>query len=338
MSCKVKWGILGSNALISVKCVIPAICKSGNSSILAIASGNPKDAGKIAAKYQIPNVYAQYEALLTDPDIDAVYIPLPNHLHLPWTLRALEAGKHVLCEKPLARNAAEATAMAQAAKAAGCCLMEAMMYRFHPRSLAVREMVRHGRIGDLRLIRAAFSFHMNEDSLKYGDNFRFFDEKGGGAIMDVGCYGVGIARWLTGTEPVKVQASACWHENGADVHSAGILTFPDSVIATVEASFISALQQTYTVVGTDSVIELPHNAYIPWEADADIVIRGRDDETGRKKSFPGADEYQLMVEHFADCVLNKKIPDVTLADSIQNLRVLDAMKTAARTGQVIDLG
>ncbi len=338
MNRKIKWGILGSNALIAVKCVIPAIVKSRNGNIHAIASGNRQQAGVVAEKYNISNVYGHYETVLSDPEVDAVYIPLPNHLHLPWTIKALKAGKHVLCEKPLAKNEAQAREMADAALAAGCYLMEAMMYRFHPRSLAVLDMIKNGRIGNPRLIRAAFCSNMGEDSLKRADNFRFSREKGGGALLDVGCYGVSIARWLMGCEPIKVQASAHWHAGGVDVHTAGILTFPDNGLAIVESSFISALQQTYTVAGADGAIELPHNAYIPWEADAYIFIRERDEENGQKMIIPGADEYQLMVEHFADVLLTGESPRITLEDSINNLIVLDALAKSARFDKIIDLG
>ena len=337
MSRRIRWGILG-NAEIAVKCVIPAISKSKNGRIHALASGKRKEAEGVAKKYEISNVYDHYEQVINDPEVDAVYIPLPNHLHLPWTIKALNAGKHVLCEKPLARNEAEAREMAHAAKAAGCCLMEAMMYRFHPRNLAVHEMIQTGCIGDPRLVRAAFCFHLGEDGLERVDNFRLSREKGGGALMDVGCYGVSIARWLMGREPLSVQATAHWHESGVDIHSAGVLMFPDYGIAIVEASFISALQQTYTVVGADGAIELPHNAYIPWEADALFFVRERNEEKGRKMIIPGADEYQLMVEHFADVLLSGGSLRLTLEDSIHNLIVLDALAKSARSGRAIDLG
>jgi len=332
----VQWGVLG-NAAIARKCVIPAIQKSGNGKVLALATRTPAAAQEVVTQNHIEHVYDTYDALLANPDIGAVYIPLPNHLHHPWTLKALAAGKHVLCEKPLACNANEAGEMAQAAEKADLVLMEAFMYRFHPRNRRIRKMVADGSIGTPRLVRSAFCYHMAEDILKNSSNVRLKPELGGGALLDVGCYSVSTARWLFGQEPHQVQAQAVYHEGGADVHCVGILRFPGSALATFEASFISALQQTFTVVGSKAAIELPHNAFIPFENDAVYTVRFQDQETGREFVVPGADEYQLMVEHFADAVLGRQELAYILEDSIHNMQVLDALAKAARSGQTISL-
>ncbi|MFC1829247.1 Gfo/Idh/MocA family oxidoreductase, partial [Thermodesulfobacteriota bacterium] len=158
---------------------------------------------------------------------------------------------------------------------------------------------------------------------------------GGGALLDVGCYGVSVARWLMGEDPEKVHAAAHYNTTGVDIHIAGVLHFRNGGLATVEAGFGSALQQTYAVVGEDGAIELPHNAFIPWEKDAEFLVRGRDEETGHREIIPGDDQYRLMAEHFAEAVINEKPLTLKIEDSIQNMRVLDALAESARTGQAI---
>ena len=336
MADRIKWGVLG-NALIARKCVIPAIQKSRNGIIRALGTRSPETAEKVAEKNAIPHVYRGYEAIIEDPAIDAVYIPLPNHLHQPWTLKALSAGKHVLCEKPLACNAAQAVEMANQSAKSGKLLMEAFMYRFHPRSQRIKQMVDENAIGKPCLIRSAFCFHMDEDIIERGANIRLEPEMGGGALMDVGCYGVSVARWLMAAEPVKVQAQAVYHPAGVDVHLVGTLSFAEGQLATVEASFIAALQQTYTVVGKEGSIQLPHNAFVPWEKDAIYTQRGQDEEAGQEHMVKGADEYQLMVEHFSDAVQGLTNLDYSPDDSIANMRVLDAMAEAAQTGKTVNV-
>jgi predicted dehydrogenase len=336
MTAKIRWGVLG-NATVARKCVIPAIQKSGSGRVHALATQRPADAAFVAAENQIERIYDRYEALLEDPAVDAVYIPLPNHLHLPWTLKALSAGKHVLCEKPIACNAQEALEMAAAGERDNLFLMEAFMYRFHPRSREIKQLIGEGRIGEPRLVRSAFCFHMAEEMLASGDNVRLKAGMGGGALLDVGCYSVSVARWMMGAEPTQVQAQAIYHDTGVDVHVVGTLQFPGGGLATLEASFVSALQQTFSVVGTAGAIDLPHDAFIPWQHDAEYFQRGRDQETGNRIVVPGADEYQLMVEHFNDAALGKSKLDFQVEDSIANMKVLDALATAALTGNTVNL-
>jgi predicted dehydrogenase len=336
MAQRIKWGVLG-NALIARKCVIPAIQKSCNGRVHALATGSPATVGAVADQNEIGQVYHNYDELIADPAIDAVYIPLPNHLHHPWTLKALSAGKHVLCEKPLACNARQARAMADQAAASGKLLMEAFMYRFHPRSRRLKQIVGDGGIGTPCLIRSAFCFRMDEDILQRGANIRLQPDMGGGALMDVGCYSVSVARWFLDAEPLKVQAQAVYHPAGVDTHIVGTLGFANDQLAVFEASFIAALQQTYTIVGSEGVLELPHDAFVPWEKDARFTRRGRDDETGEVHTVNGADEYQLMVEHFADAVQQKTNLKYSPDDSIANMRVLDAIAEAARTGKTVNL-
>lgn len=333
---KLKWGILG-NAAIARLCVIPAIQKSRNGIVHILGSRSPQKAAETAGKHHIRQVGHDYASVIQDPEVEAVYIPLPNHLHCQWTLKALEAGKHVLCEKPLACNALEAQAMADAAQSAGRLLMEAFMYRFHPRSRQIRQLVMEGRIGTVRLVRTAFCFRMSDRDYQNPHNARLDPKMGGGALLDVGCYAVSVARWLYGDEPLQVQCQACYHPNGVDLHTTGMLRFPDHRLATVEASFLAGLQQTFTVVGERGVVELPHDAFIPWGKEAAYTLRDNDAETGTRTILPGADEYQLMVEHFVDAVREDCAPACSPSDSIGNMRVLDALASAAKTGVTVNV-
>jgi predicted dehydrogenase len=336
MAERLKWGVLG-NANIARVCVIPAIQKCANSMVHALATQSPDAAGQVAADNKIPHIYDSYDKMLADPEIQVVYIPLPNHLHHPWTLKALKAGKHVMCEKPLACDAQQAQEMVDTARESGLLLMEAFMYRFHPRSKRIKEMVADGSIGTPCLVRSAFCFHMDDKLLSAGEGARLQPGMGGGALLDVGCYSVSVARWLFGQEPTQVQGQAVYHPGGVDEHFVGALRFRDKGLATLEASFISALQQTFTVVGSAAAIELPHNAFIPWEKDAEFVVRGKDEERGAEHVISGADEYQLMVEHFAEAVLGKTPLAYAPEDSVLNMRVLDALAEAAQTDRTIVL-
>lgn len=336
MAEQIKWGVLG-NAEIARVCVIPALDKSRNGIVHGLATRSPENARQVVADNNISQVYSSYDDLLADPVIDAVYIPLPNNLHHTWTLKALAAEKHVLCEKPLACNAREAQEMADAAAAGGLLLMEGMMYRFHPRNQLIRDMVNHGKIGTVALVRSSFCYPMDEEILAKGNNARLKVEMGGGALLDVGCYSVSVARWFMGMEPTAVQAQAVYHSSGVDMHLVGSLSFAENGLATIEASFITSLQQTYSVLGSEGAIELPHDAFIPWEKEAAFTVRGKDQEVGQKQVTPGADEYQLMVEHFADAVLGKEALALKVEESVGNMRVLDGLAEAARTGKTIRL-
>lgn len=336
MTERIKWGVLG-NAEIARVCVIPAMQQSRNGMVHGLATRSPEGARQVIGENNISHVYDNYDDLLADQDIDAVYIPLPNHLHHPWTLKALQAGKHVLCEKPLACDAIEAQEMANAADAAGLILMEGIMYRFHPRNQRIKEMVAEGLVGTVCLVRSAFCYPMDKELLKSGNNPRLKPEMGGGALLDVGCYSVSVARWFLDAEPRQLQAQAVYHPAGVDVHFVGSLSFPDSGLAILEASFITALQQTYSVVGTEGAIELPHDAFIPWEKDAFFTMRSKDQEVGLEHVTPGADEYQLMVENFADAVLGKTDLALPPEESVRNMKVLDALAEAAKTGKTIRL-
>ena len=322
-----RWGIL-STANIGRAAVIPALKAARDAEVVAVASRELKRAEGFAADNGIAKAHGSYEALLADPEIDAVYIPLPNRLHAEWTIRAAQAKKHILCEKPLAMDAAECDAMAEAAEAAGVLLMEAFMYRFHPRSLQVMELVRSGAVGELRTIRSAFTFR-----LRNPDNIRLSPELGGGALMDVGCYCVNVSRTLAGAEPVAAQASARWTGGapgrGVDDELTGVLHFPDGVTAHFDCALTQERWEFYEVAGTEGVLRVD-SAFLPGAADVTAVVhRGRDRQ---EHPITGDDEYRLMVEHFMDCVREGVTPRWPVAEAAANMRVIEALYRSARRG------
>lgn len=333
---QIAWGILG-NATIARCCIIPALHKSRNGVLHALATRSPAAAMALCEAHEIGRLYGSYDELLRDPDIDAIYNPLPNHLHHSFTLKALREGKHVLCEKPLACCAREAAEMAETADRKGLLLMESWSYRFHPRTLLIKQMIKDGAIGKHSLIRTAFCFHLDEKLFSSRDIFRLNPEMGGGALLDVGCYGVSLARWLLDVHPLEVQAQSVYHPTGVDIHTVGSIRFPGDVLTTFEASFVTALQQTYTIVGSDGVIELPHDAFIPREKEACFTLRGKQEETGTQHHCAAADAYQLMVEHFSDAVMGRQPLAYPPTESASNLQVLDALARAAKSRKTVYL-
>lgn len=329
----IRWGVLGT-AQIAKACVIPAIVKSVNGKLQAIASRELHRAEALVGKFNQGFAYQGYEQLLDDPLVDAVYIPLPNHLHKEWTLKALSAGKHVLVEKPFAMDASEAESMAAASRDYQRVLMEAFMYRFHPRSTQIKGVVADGALGSIRFIHSAFTFHVDRD----GSNERLFSaEMGGGSLWDVGCYGVSLSRWLVGDEPEIVSAQATYGETGVDTSFIGTLRFANGALAVIESSFQAALQQTYSIIGEKGAIELPHDAFIPWEKDAVFTFRKSTAETGQVVSIKGADQYQLMVEHFANAAMGITPLAYPIEDSVRQMQVMDALKSSAEIEKPIRL-
>jgi xylose dehydrogenase (NAD/NADP) len=321
---RIRWGVI-STANIGRAAVNPAIQASSNGELVAVASRTGARATAFAAEHGFSRAYGSYEALLDDETIDAVYIPLPNGLHREWTIRAAEAGKHVLCEKPLALDAAECEEMQAAADGAGVKLMEAFMYRFHPRTERVVEMLRSGAIGEPRVVRSAFTFR-----LRSPDNIRLDPELGGGALMDVGCYCVNVSRTLAGEEPESAQASAHWTERGVDELLVGVLRFPGGLVAHFDCALTLERAEAYEVGGTDASLRV-ESAFLPGTDDVEILeSRGREGVTSH--GVEGVDEYRLMVEHFADCVLDDREPRYPASEAAANMRVIEALYASARGG------
>ncbi len=313
----VRWGVL-STARIARR-VVPAMQATRNGAVLAVASRDIERARAFASTFGIPRAYGHYEALLDDPDIDAVYIPLPNHLHRPWTLRALAAGKHVLCEKPLALNVAEAEEMAAAARSEARILMEAVMYRFHPRIEKAHALVKSGVIGIPRVVRTTFTF-------SYYDPFdyRFSPEMGGGALLDVGVYCITASRLMLDGEPHKARAVIRVDADmGVDMTVSAVLEFPASKMATFVCSFELAPHAGLEVLGTQGSLYLPE-PWVPGNRAWPIVVRRNGQE--EHVSAPAADHYRLMVEHFGDVVLGRTPLRYPPEDAMATLRVVEMVR------------
>ena len=321
-----RWGIL-STANIGRQ-VVPGIAAAERCSVDAVASRDPIRGREFAAELGIPRVHDSYEALLADPDIDAIYNPLPNHLHLPWTLAAIRAGKHVLCEKPLATSSEDAETMARAADDAGVRLMEAFMYRLHPSWLGVRKLVASGRIGRLVAVQSWFSFY-NDDP----GNIRNIREFGGGALFDIGCYVINVSRMLFGAEPRRVEASIVRDpESGVDVTSSGLLVF-DTGVASFICSTRAEPDQRVHIHGTNGriSIEIPFN--MPSDRPTRIFLTAGGDAPINPATetimFPAADAYTCEAAAFAAAVLDGGPLPTPIEDAVANLRVIERLVAAA---------
>ena len=320
----VGWGILGA-ARIASKAILPAMRHASNAKIVAIASRDLKRAAKFAEEHDIPEYYGAYEPLLYNPDVEAVYIALTNADHALWAQRALEAGKHVLVEKPFALNAYEALAMTARAKENYLLVMEAFMYRFHPQFEEVRWLVADGAIGDLRLVRSAFSYN-----LERAEDFRWSRPLGGGALFDIGCYGVSVSRGFVGREPIGVIGEANLGRTGVDESFYGLLDFGDGVRGVLECSLQGARRQQLELVGEKGTITLA----MPWQpglGDAGYFL------DGELCLVRGADQYRLMLEHFSNAVRGIEPLRFPPEDAVRQAKVVDALMRSARTGSTIKI-
>lgn len=327
---KVRWGVL-STAAIGVKKVIPAMQKGEWSLIAAIASRGLDKAKETAQELGIEKAYGSYEELLADPQIDAIYNPLPNQLHVPWTIKAAEAGKHVLCEKPLSMTVAEARTLRDVQKRTGVKIGEAFMVRTHPQWLRTRELIASGRIGDLRSIQGFFSyFNVNPQ------NIRNIPECGGGALMDVGCYPINISRFLFAEEPVQVLGLVERDpELKIDRLSSAILDFPSG-----QSIFTCSTQlvpyQRINIFGTKGriEIEIPFNA--PVDRPCRIMIDDGSDLFGAGitiETFPICDQYTIQGDSFSRAILEGTGVPVPLEDAIKNMAVIEAVFRSAASGK-----
>ena len=319
----VRWGVL-STARIGVDKVIPATRKAARCEVVAIASRELARAQAAASALGIERAYGSYEALLADPDVDAVYNPLPNDLHAPWTIAAAGAGKHVLCEKPLGMDAVEAERMIAACEEAGVLLMEAFMYRLHPTWEAVRELVISGRIGELRAVQSWFSY-FNDDP----NDIRNVAASGGGALYDIGCYSVNLSRMLFGTEPVRIQGSVTRDPvTGIDTLASGILGFADGV-ATFTCAIRAEPDQRVHIYGANGRIsfEIPFN--IPPDLPMRVFVTAGGDPPVRPETevltFDPANEYTIQAERFAAAVLDRTPVPIPPSDAVGNLRVIEEL-------------
>jgi predicted dehydrogenase len=324
---RLRWGVLSTAAIGRLK-VIPAIQKGEHCEVVAIASRDRALGESVASQLGIPVAHGSYEDLLADPAVEAVYIPLPNHLHATWAVAAVEAGKHVLCEKPLALTVADAERMIEAAERAGVQLMEAFMYRLHPTWVAVRELVASGRIGTLVAVDSWFSY-FNDDPA----NIRNILEAGGGALYDIGCYSVNLSRMLFGAEPDRVEAVVVRDPvGGTDIVTSGLLGF-GSGIASFTCSTRAEDDQRVHVYGTEGriSIEIPFN--IPPDRPTRVrVTAGGDPPVApltETLTFDTADPYTVEADAFAAAVLDGRPVPVPPSDAVANLRVIERLLAAA---------
>ena len=325
---EVRWGIL-STADIGRTKVIPAIQQAHRCRVVAIASRDGARARAVATELGIARAHDSYEALLADREIDAVYIPLPNDMHPEWAIRAAQAGKHVLCEKPLAMTAAEAERMVAAADTAGVVLMEAFMYRLHPSWVAVRDIVNTGRLGRLTAVQSWFSYY-NDDP----GNIRNMRAAGGGALYDIGCYNVSLSRLLFGAEPTRVQSSIVRDpEMDVDVLTSAILDFPGGQ-ATFTCSTRAETDQRVHVYGTEGrlSIEIPFNIPPDRPTRIHVTAGGQPPVAPGTETieFPVADPYTVQAEAFAAMVLDGVPPPFPISDAVANLRVIEQIFDQAR--------
>ena len=292
--------------------------------VVAVASRDAARAEAYAAEHGIERAHGSYEALLEDPGVEAVYISLPNSLHVPWSVRALEAGKHVLCEKPLDRSPAEVERAFDAADRAGRILMEAFMYRHHPQTKRLAELVGDGAIGELRLVRSSFSFLLSDET-----NVRLRPELDGGALMDVGCYCLSGTRLLAG-EPEAVSAQQVVGPTGVDVRFAATMSFPGGALAHFDSAFDLADRGGLEAVGSEGTIVVRD----PWLIREAALELQRGDDVERIE-VAQANRYQLELENLADAIRGEAEPLLGREDALGQARAIDALYRAAETGQVV---
>jgi len=333
MSKTLRWGILGTGNI--AKQFAGDVATSRRGKVVAVGSRSEESARSFASTYSIPAAYGSYRELIGDPNVDAVYISLPNSLHYEWTLEAAAAGKHILCEKPIAANAVQAEEMFDAADRAGVKLVEAFMFRSHPLTLAVLDKVRSGAIGDLKLIRTSFCYATK----KISGNIRFDRSLFGGALMDVGCYCIAFSRLFANREPVKMHAVSHLHHTGVDDATTGILQFSSGVMASFACGMSLQIDNTAYISGSDGYIEIP----VPWKPSSKgatyTVAQGTppkmDSPSAKAGSTPPRQTftvdspsalYGIEADDFATTILDSAPVRVSRADSVGNMRVLDELR------------
>ncbi len=330
---KIGWGVLGA-AGIAVGMVIPAIQQSRLGRVVALGSRDEAKAKTAAQTLGIERVHASYEAVVADPDVEAIYIPLPNSLHLEWIKKAAAAGKHVLCEKPIALTAAEATAAAAECKHRGVKLMEGFMYRFHPQTRRVQQLLASGVIGEIREARV----HLSVNFIDAADpgNVRFQPALGGGALLDMGCYTVNAARMIFNAEPRRAIARlGIDRRYDVDRNVQGLLEFEQGT-ALISCGFDTQGLGHYSIIGTKGMIEVPRGfipGYGTFAAEAIIVIIDGDGNR-RVELLAPVNQYGLMADAFCEAIVGGKETLLPPSDSIRNMEVLDALQRSSKSGSL----
>jgi xylose dehydrogenase (NAD/NADP) len=332
MAKELRWGILGTGNIATQ--FMKGLAGSARNSAIAVGSRKQETADAFARSHRLPSAHGNYEALLADPKVDAIYNSLPNSMHYEWTLKALKAGKHVLCEKPLAANAAQATEMFHAADKAHRLLVEAFMYRSNPQDHAVVRAIAEGAIGELRLIRTSFCYR----TTKVDGNIRFNRDLAGGALMDIGCYCVNFSRHFANAEPTRVTASGRFHESGIDILTVGTLEFANGILASFTCGMNTHADNTAYLCGSDGYIEIP----VPWKPPAKeavfMISKGappKMDGPNKPTIAPprqtvrvpvNGELYGFEADDFAAAVLDNQTPRITQRDTLGNMKVLDQLR------------
>jgi D-xylose 1-dehydrogenase (NADP+, D-xylono-1,5-lactone-forming) len=319
------WGII-STADIN-RLVIPPAQESPKIDLVGVASRTQERADAYAAEWSIPRAYGTYEELLADPEIECVYISLPNTMHTEWSIKSVEAGKHVLCEKPFTRNPDDIVAAWDAADAAGRVLSEAFMWRHNPQTTRLRGLIDDGAIGEVRLIRSAFSYSLYDE-----DNIRLRTDVEGGALMDVGCYCVSGSRFSAGTEPIEAYGSAWYGPSGTDWVFTGLLRFPNDVLATFDCGTALTNRDELEVVGSDGSLFLDD----PWHARTPAIELRRDGEV-ELIEIERADSYSLELENVSAAAAGEAELLLGREDAMGQARALEALHRSAQTGQRVSL-
>jgi len=331
---KLRWGILGA-ARINER-MLPAIIEAPNAELAAIASRRAGAAADTLARYapghQGVKTYGSPDDLLNDADIQAVYIPLANHEHAEWTLRAIAHGKHVLCEKPMALAVDDILAIQTAARRYKVTVMEGFMYRFHPQHARVLELIQSGLFGEIRSVRSNFSFMMRPERM-----YRLEEpiSRGGGAMWDIGCYAIHTLRMFFQQDPIAVTAMSQTIASGADIAASGVLDFGEGKYAHFDFSFAYARRCEYEIIGTKGGLK----CHVVWQLPGDVPVLTwwADDGRQAEERLPTANHFCLEVEHFSQCVLSGTAPALSLDDAESNCKTIVATLQSAETGRVVSL-
>jgi xylose dehydrogenase (NAD/NADP) len=309
-----RWGLL-STAHIN-RAVIPPLRNSKRSQLIAVASRSIDGASQYALTWGIPRFHSSYEALLDDPEIDVIYNSLPNSLHAEWSIKAMRKGKHVLCEKPLATRGQDVEALMKVAAETGKIITEALMYRHHPQTILVKEMVDSGEIGKFQLVRGSFCYF----NTRPGDT-RFDPTLGGGSLWDIGCYPISYARYLVGEQPCEVFGRQITGTTGVDLLFAGHLTFPGEVQAQFDSSFISPHKAQIEITGERGRITIPE----PYKPGLKTVIYLQRNNRTKTIRIKGQELYMGEIEDLENAILDGKPPRISLQESMDNITTIEAL-------------
>lgn len=337
MKDKLAWGVVSTASINEL--VIPAIREEPRCEVLAIASRDAARAQQYAARWEIPRAYGSYEALLADPAIDVIYVSLPNSFHHVWTTAAARAGKHVLCEKPLALTVKQCDDIIEAARSREVFVMEGFMYRYHPRTLRILDRIGEGVLGQVQYVHCVFSFPLElayHDLVIKGTNIRLSPSLGGGCLWDVGSYAVNYARMVAGCEPFEVQGIAVKYESsGVDSSFFASMLFPNGLVAQIECSFTQPQRTHVEIVGVKGTLDVPYAYCLVWDGPTSptLTIGGRKESVASEPS----NAYVCEVSHLCDCVFGSAERLVPLEDSRRNVAVLCALERSAKEGKRIRL-